>query len=530
MWKTITKKIFISVVIIGIFGIFNTLYDFISTGVAVVDFAISFLPFATSLSRSIHSFTAIIGGIGLFSKFAYVGGYVFYFIGLKQLASILEGNDREQILNVRKVSILLFVCAICSFLAKIPILGLIISIVIWVVTLVNYIKLKSYFTVLKGSASFDAGVRGGFEKLRRAAVNNIRLMIMPFVIIIMLILCMILLAASSGFYIESTLDLVVMIMIIPTVTTIIFMLFAFFYPIIGWNAIMNGSLLDEKHDENIHVSNIPNSIERPAGRVLRQCPMCGEMIDGDVEICPICCEETNFNKKTIEKQNVYEAEKIEEPEAEKKISYDDAVVDNSEPQKEEESQPVVEPVVDIAEPAKYDKEVKKEEFIENIPQAEAEPKRRPNKKSIMICILLVLIVAAISYFTFQKHENNTVEKEDTQNTELLLKDINRRINKASIKSDKGMMKEDDKYEDYLMEAYSEFIDIEKEIRENQNLGIDPSDIMERISNLRHALETAKNELNEKSEGLAEADEESLSEEFRVRAKKIEDFLENNKNE
>lgn len=247
-WKESTQKIFWGVIVIAVAGILSTIYDYVSYGVIIMEFVADLLP--RGFGYQLETFLYGIKTIGILSKLAVMAGYVLYLMGLTRFAAIQSNNLAAQnIQKVRSAVVILIWCfailTVFGVLFNFPLVGIVINIGVWIATLVAYFKMRNGFAVLKTSPAFSAASQKGANKLRFAAVCNIRLMLMPIVVALAIGLVALIAFAmlskgpsKEALYVPAILG--GLILISTVICAIIFMVFAFIYPFIGWYQIMNG--------------------------------------------------------------------------------------------------------------------------------------------------------------------------------------------------------------------------------------------------------------------------------------------------
>ena len=247
-WKESTQKIFWGVIVIAVAGIFSTIYDYLSYGVSLFEMASKIIPtdFLPGLGLALGGFK-LTGGL---AKTAVVAGYVFYLLGLSQFAAIQSNSLAAlNIQKVRKAVIILICCFAASvlfgILLKIPFVGIIINLAIWAATLVSYFYMKNAFGVLMVNPAFSDQSKVGAQKLRFAAVCNIRLMLLPLMtlgafLVIGLITFLLLQsgALEGAFKFAGIVGGIVLAVTI--ICALVFMVIALIYPFIGWYKIMKG--------------------------------------------------------------------------------------------------------------------------------------------------------------------------------------------------------------------------------------------------------------------------------------------------
>lgn len=247
-WKESTQKIFWGVIVIAVAGILSTIYDYVSYGVIIMEFVADLLP--RGFGYQLETFLYGIKTIGILSKLAVMAGYILYLMGLTRFAAIQSNNLAAQnIQKVRSAVVILIWCfailTVFGVLFNFPLVGIVINIGVWIATLVAYFKMRNGFAVLKTSPAFSAASQKGANKLRFAAVCNIRLMLMPIVVALAIGLVALIAFAmlskgpsKEALYVPAILG--GLILISTVICAIIFMVFAFIYPFIGWYQIMNG--------------------------------------------------------------------------------------------------------------------------------------------------------------------------------------------------------------------------------------------------------------------------------------------------
>lgn len=247
-WKESTQKIFWGVIVIAAAGILSTIYDYVSYGVIIMEYVSDLLP--RGFGYQLETFLYGIKTIGILSKLAVMAGYILYLMGLTRFTAIQSNNMAAQnIQKVRSAVVILIWCfailTVFGVLLSFPLVGIVINIGVWIATLVAYFKMRNGFAVLKTSPAFSTASQKGANKLRFAAVCNIRLMLMPIVVALAIGLVALIAFAmlskgpsKEALYVPAILG--GLILISTVICAIIFMVFAFIYPFIGWYQIMNG--------------------------------------------------------------------------------------------------------------------------------------------------------------------------------------------------------------------------------------------------------------------------------------------------
>lgn len=258
-WKSSSGKVFWGIVLISFAGIFSTIYDYISYLVDLFDIVRGY---ASSIIRTmggsaevqLFDMTDIIG-LGLSSKLLVVIGYILYLWGLSSFAKIQRLESTQQnVLKVRKAAILLIVAFFLSIvfgvLSIIPFAGWLFGIIIWILTLYCFYKMRNAFTGLMSAEDFDERARRGARNARFGAVCEIRLKWLPLIVATAILL----IVGFAVFYLSSRNSLtgaeglikIVGIMIGATlfmafISTVCLIVGAFWWPIMGWYRIKTGS-------------------------------------------------------------------------------------------------------------------------------------------------------------------------------------------------------------------------------------------------------------------------------------------------
>lgn len=266
-WKESTQKIFWGVIVIAVAGILCTVYDYLSYGVKLISLLASMIP--GGMGEQIKSFLTSFTVIGIVGKLVVVGGYVLYLMGLTQFATMQTNAEATfNILKVRKAIVILIGGFVASVvLGFIPFVGVVISIAVWVATLVSYYYMRNAFGVLMKCSAFSTVSQSGAQKLHVAAKANIRLIWLPLVTIGALLvmgLITLLLGKSASLEALQTIAIVSGIILVGiTIYAVVMMIVALIYPFIGWYKIMNGGPGDGSQSDNVvdgqQVAIIPTS-------------------------------------------------------------------------------------------------------------------------------------------------------------------------------------------------------------------------------------------------------------------------------
>ena len=245
-WKESTQKIFWGVIVIALAGIFNTVYDYVSIVTGVMDQFASLLP--GGLDKGMSSFLIGVQGAGVLVKIAIVVGYVLYLLGLTRFAAIqADTSASSNIQKVRTAVIILISCFVVNvvfgILLNLPGIGLLITICVWIATLVAYFKMKNAFGVLMTSPAFSEQSQKGAKKLRFAAVCNIWVMLLPIIAVILVALFFLSVfsgMSSGGRSVDTIMYSGGVLLALMAVCAVILLIIALIYPFIGWYKIMKG--------------------------------------------------------------------------------------------------------------------------------------------------------------------------------------------------------------------------------------------------------------------------------------------------
>lgn len=252
VWKECTQKIFWGVVVIAVAGIFNTVYDYLSIGTSIFELLANMIP--RGLGSGMTAFFTSIKIVGGLAKVAIVVGYVFYLLGLTQFTTMQTDNSTAVNIHKVRTAVIILICCfgvnvIFGIMFKLPLIGSVFSLAIWIATLVAYYKMKNAFGFLTTSPAFSVQSQLGAKKLRYAALCNIRLMLMPIVVglVIALIglIAFSMMSSSNGIGGIKFFTIIGGFLLAATVIcALVFMFFALVYPFIGWYKIMNGGPSD----------------------------------------------------------------------------------------------------------------------------------------------------------------------------------------------------------------------------------------------------------------------------------------------
>ena len=259
-WKSSTKKVFWSIILISFAGIFSTIYDYLSYVANLIQMTSGMLSKLGSLGSDIPQID-LEGFVnwGFSSKGLVVIGYILYLWGLTAFASILQVEETaRQIRKVRTAAILLALTflleIVFGFLSIIPFTEWIFKLIIWIMTLCCFYKMKHAYEKLMQADDFNERARRGARNLRYAAVCEIRLKWLPLITSIILVLivayCTILMTSTTSLdgvkKVASVLAIfVLIILLVVGIVAVCAMFCAFWWPIVGWYRIKTGEPVEE---------------------------------------------------------------------------------------------------------------------------------------------------------------------------------------------------------------------------------------------------------------------------------------------
>ena len=234
VWRESTQKIYWGVMMIAIAGIFNTIYDYFAVGINMVEMIRKALPY--NLGSPVSSYFSAITYFGMLAKLVVINGYVFYLLGLKHFADIQTDNFVSDNIGKVRTAVIMMICSFVAslLLSVVPL----VSLVVWIITLVALVKMKNAFAVLETSPVFSPLAKTGAHLLRRAAYYNIIMMVLPVCVIFFILL--ILWSNTLGGDAKDLFELIAFIAGGSILVSLILMVLAFFYPLFGWRKIMDG--------------------------------------------------------------------------------------------------------------------------------------------------------------------------------------------------------------------------------------------------------------------------------------------------
>ena len=155
-----------------------------------------------------------------------------------------------------------------------------------------------------------------------------------------------------------------------------------------------------------------------------------------------------------------------------------------------------------------------------------------------IKITLVAIAAAVIFALFSialivKHKQNVARQEaemarvEQQHQEVLYV-ITSLVEEADRLRRLGMSKEEDNYEQLLMDAFSSYSKAERKDIQNKTLAYSTDEIESRKNDIFIALDSAKSELARQASLLLEMGEEEMANSYSERVKVVENFMNANR--
>lgn len=260
-WKSKTRIIFWSVLFISFSGVFSTIYDYLSYLLGI------FLQMSKTMPEVVNSWGGsemadfdedMMLGLGLSSKTIVAIGYVLYLWGLTSFASIQTlRTTTSQLRKVRNAVICLILIFILDIvfgvLSIIPFTGWIFNIIIWLLSLLCFYKIKHAFGRLMTAEDFNTRAQRGARNLRYATACEIRLKWLPLLLGIIFLLWGVIvfsiISSSNNFEGAGTTlqvgGVVALIILAAAFIIALCALFcAFFWPIIGWYRIMTGNAVE----------------------------------------------------------------------------------------------------------------------------------------------------------------------------------------------------------------------------------------------------------------------------------------------
>ena len=264
-WKSSTKKIFWSTILLFFAGVISTIYDYISYAAAIFSMVSGMASSALgSLGRGSVIDMSDFVEWGLSSKGLVIIGYILYIWGLTSFASIQRLEETStQVRKIRTAGIILAIVVMIDMvfgvLGSIPVLGWFFRLFVFIMTLYCYYKMKNAAGKLMVAEDFNDRAKRGSRNLRFAAVCEIRLMWLPlWTAIVMLILAVFgLWMFGLSKNIQAAEDVIKFmggmygfVVFIVCIIAACSMFCAFWWPIMGWYRVMTGGPADpDEHQQ-----------------------------------------------------------------------------------------------------------------------------------------------------------------------------------------------------------------------------------------------------------------------------------------
>lgn len=156
------------------------------------------------------------------------------------------------------------------------------------------------------------------------------------------------------------------------------------------------------------------------------------------------------------------------------------------------------------------------------------PGLSPAKKKMLTGVVAACVAALCIVGIVAKSKNDAAKAKmeqaniEKQKSELMA-DINMKIEEGDNALKIGMDSENDNYEKSLMNAYNAYSEAEKRIQAGKTYNIAAPDIAKKKQEVLNQLETARTTLLSQADALEEAGETATAEQYRERAKSIENF-------
>ena len=266
-WKSSTKKIFWSTILLFFAGVISTIYDYISYAAAIFSMVSGMASSALgSLGRGSLIDMSDFVEWGLSSKGLVIIGYILYIWGLTSFASIQRLEETAtQVRKIRAAGIVLAVVVMIDMvfgvLGSIPVLGWFFRLFVFIMTLYCYYKMKNAAGKLMVAEDFNDRAKRGSRNLRFAAVCEIRLMWLPlWAAIFFIVLGLVPMMMASNPSVSGAMKLIglyaIVTLIIFGVFYVCFMFCAFWWPIMGWYRVMTGGPADA-NDNKLEIQQEP---------------------------------------------------------------------------------------------------------------------------------------------------------------------------------------------------------------------------------------------------------------------------------
>lgn len=155
------------------------------------------------------------------------------------------------------------------------------------------------------------------------------------------------------------------------------------------------------------------------------------------------------------------------------------------------------------------------------------------KKMSLVGIAAAVILALVSIALIVNHKQEVAKQEAEmarveQQRQEALSAITSVVEEADRLGRLGLSKEEDNYEQQLMDAYSSYVKAEAMAMQNKTLAYPTDKIESKMNDIITALDSAKSEMARQSSLLTEMGEEEMAKTYSERVKAVENFININK--
>lgn len=155
------------------------------------------------------------------------------------------------------------------------------------------------------------------------------------------------------------------------------------------------------------------------------------------------------------------------------------------------------------------------------------------KKLSLVAAAAVVIIALFSIVLIVKHKQDVAKQEAEmvrveQQRKEALSSINSIVDEADRLGRMGLSKEEDNYEQQLMDAFSFYKKAEKMALQNASLAYPTEKLELKKNELLIALDSAKYEMTKQASLLLEMGEDEMAKSYSERVKVVENFINANK--
>ena len=155
------------------------------------------------------------------------------------------------------------------------------------------------------------------------------------------------------------------------------------------------------------------------------------------------------------------------------------------------------------------------------------------KKMSLVAIAIATVIALFSVALIVKHKQDVAKQEAEiarieQQRQEALSAITSVVEKADRLNRLGMSKEEDNYEQQLMDAFLSYSKAETMVKQSKTITYPIDKIESKKDEIFTALDSAKSEMSRQASLLLEMGEEEMSKSYSERVKMIENFINTNK--